>query len=338
VARERHGRVTKRKPPVEATLAALRTAREDPSSPASIAVLRDALAGASNIAAGKAAEIIGQHEVTDLAPDLVAAFDRFLAAAEDDPACAAKTAVADALYRLNHEDPDVFLRGLRCVQLEPTYREKDTDPGFVDTAVDVRGHCAFGLARTGYRGTVLALTELLADEEPPARISAARALAYRADAAALPLLRFKVLAGDAESAVLAECLLALLKIDARGSIDFVVERLAADGPMTEAAGVALGESRLPEAFGPLRDWCHRVAGTREEGAALLALSSLRSDEAFEELLGLVRDGSERSACRALEALDAARGGGALARRVQTAGAHREEPAVRKLLARVFPPA
>jgi HEAT repeat protein len=316
---------------LEATLAALRAARNDPSSPASLAVLRDALAGRSNVAAGKAAQIVGQHEVAELAPELVAAFDRFLEAPADDPACAAKSALADALYRLGHEDPAIFLRGIRCVQMERAY-----DPPYVDTAVDVRGSCAFGLARSGYRQALLELTELLTDKEAPVRVSAARAMAYQSDACAVPLLRFKVLIGDDEAGVLAECFLALLKIDARGSLSFVARHLAREEPTAEAAGIALGESRLPEAFAPLRDWCRRLSGTRDEGTALLALATLRRDEAFDELVAVVRDGSEHSACRALEALGIARGEASLARRVREACAGREETAVRQAFERVFP--
>jgi len=327
----------KRQPPLEATLAALRAARDDPSSAPSRAVLRDALAGRSGVAAGKAAQIVGQHEIAELAPDLVAAFDRFLETPEDDPGCAAKGPIVDALYRLGHEDPAVFLRGIRCIQMERSYAERDGQPRYVDTAIDVRGSSALGLARSGYRHALLDLAELLTDKEPPARVSAARAMAYRADACAVPLLRFKIRVGDEEAGVLAECFLALLKIDPRGSLELVAHHLEDGDPLAEAAGIALGESRLPEAFAPLREWCRRVAGGREEGAALLALAALRRDEAYAELIGVVRSGPERSACRALEALAVGRGDGALARKVREACAARTEPPVQKALARAFPP-
>ena len=314
----------------ERILSALRDARADPSAPTSLETLRATLGDRSNVAVGKAAEIVGQSEIAGLAPDLVTAFDRFLKDPAADPACAAKSATMDALYRLGHEDPAVFLRGLRCVQMERAY----ADPPWVDTAIDVRGSAAFGLARSGYRHAVVELADLLADKEAPARASAARAMAYRGDAAALPLLRFKIRVGDEEGSVLADCFLSLLKIDAHGSLEFVAEHLG-DGPLALAAGTALGDSRLPEAFAPLRDWCRTVSGSRDEGTALLALAALRHDEAFDELLSIVREGAERSACRALEALGMWRGDERLLGRAREACHRRKEAAVRAAFERVF---
>jgi hypothetical protein len=314
----------------EQLLAALRDARGDPFAPTSLATLRTALAARNNVVVGKAAEMVAHSEVAVLAPEVVAAFDRFLQEPTADPGCAAKIALMDALYRLGHEDPGVFLRGLRCVQMERAY-----DPPWVDTAIDVRGSAAFGLARSGYRHTLIELADLLADKEPPARAAAARAMAYRAEPAALPLLRFKIRVGDGEGSVLTECFLAMLKIDARGSLELVVQQLADGGPRAVAAGTALGESRLPEAFPPLRDWCRTLAGTREEGTALVALAALRRDEAFDELFSIIREGRERSACRALEALAVWRGDERLVRRAREACGSRSEPAVRAALERAF---
>ena len=319
----------------ERILAALREARADPFAPASLATLRTTLASPSNVAVGKAAEIVGQSEIAVLAPDLVTAFERFLGDPTADPGCAAKSALMDALYRLGHQDAAVFLRGLHYVQMERAYADRSDDSQWVDTAIDVRGSAAFGLARSGYRHALVELADLLADKEAPARASAARAMAYRGDAAALPLLRFKIRVGDEDGSVLADCFLSLLKIDARGSLDFVAEHLRGDGPLALAAGTALGDSRLPEAFAPLRDWCRTVSGSRDEGTALLALAALRHDEAFDELLSIVRDGAERSACRALEALGMWRGDERLLRRAREACRGRKEAALRAAFERVF---
>ena len=154
---------------LERILAALRDARAQPFAPASLTTLRTTLAGPSNVAVGKAAEIVAQSEIAVLGADLVTAFDRFLKDPGADPGCAAKSAVMNALYRVGHEEPAVFLRGLRCVQMERAY-----DPPWVDTAIDVRGSAAFGLARSGYRNALIELADLLADKEAPARAAAAR--------------------------------------------------------------------------------------------------------------------------------------------------------------------
>jgi HEAT repeat protein len=315
---------------LERTLAGLREVRADPFAPTSLATLRTALADRSNVAVGRAAEIVGHSEIAALARDLVAAFDRFLEEPAADPGCAAKSPIMDALYRLGYEEPAVFLRGLRCVQMERAY-----DPPWVDTAIDVRGSAAFGLARSGYRHALVALADLLADKESPARAAAARAMAYRAEPAALPVLRFKIRIGDDESSVLTECFLAMLKIDSRGSLEFVTDHLRTGGSLALAAGIALGDSRLPEALAPLRDWSRTVSGTQDEGTALLALAALRHDEAFDELLSIVREGAERSACRALEALGVWRGDERLIQRTRAACRGRNETAVSATFERVF---
>jgi HEAT repeat protein len=319
-----------RHPSLEELLAALRAAREDPTSETSRGAILRALTSGNGHAAGKAAAIVGQFELSDLAPDLVTAFRYFLEHRAQDPGCPAKAAIAEALYRLGHEDPEPFLRGLRCVQMEAVRGGK------VDTAVEVRGASALGLVRSGYRDALLELAELLADREAPARISAARAIASRGGADGTPLLRFKVLSGDEDPRVLGECFLALLRLEPRRSLAFVLPYLEdRHRRLAEAAAVALGESRLAEAFEPLRTWSRQVAGHAEEGAALMALAALRRDEAFDHLVSLVRDGSERTACRAIEALASYRTDERLRERVAQAAAARTEAPVRKALARAF---
>ncbi len=158
---------------LEETLEALHRLRQEPLCEASVQELRRVLGGKSSHAAGKAAQIAGELEIGALAGDLVAAFDRFMIdPVKSDPGCRAKTATADALYRLGQADAGVFLRGIRHVQMEPVYG------GRVDTALDLRGTCALGLVRMGYADVRCELADLLADPEAPVRAAAARALAY----------------------------------------------------------------------------------------------------------------------------------------------------------------
>jgi hypothetical protein len=139
---------------LEDVLARLATVREDPESAASLEALRAALAGRSGAAVAKAARLVGELELAVLATDLVTAFERILGGGCADPGCTAKTAIADALYRLGHDAAGVFLRGIRHVQMEPVFG------GRVDTAVDLRGACALGLVRIGYRDALLELADL----------------------------------------------------------------------------------------------------------------------------------------------------------------------------------
>lgn len=286
------------------SLEKLSLVRREPSSEDSRAELRRVLSSESSHAVAKAASIVGEAGLTELAPDLAAAFGRFLAdAGRADAGCVAKAATVDALLRLDCDDEDVFLRGIRHVQMEPVLG------GRVDTAAGLRGASALGLARTSRTDVLNELAQLLADPEPPARAAAAHAIGNHGRAAGVPVLRHKVFAGDEEPRVITECLLALLHLDAPDSLPLVRDLLdpvvtpgrpARD--LSECAADALGESRLAMAFPILRDWRPRAAARGMEGTALRALAMLRRDDAFDYMLSLVQTAEDAVARAAVTAL------------------------------------
>jgi HEAT repeat protein len=304
--------------------------RGAPHSEESLALLREALAGRSSLAVAKAAQLARELELGVVVPDLVAAFDRlFPEGAAGDPGCTAKAALAEALYELGHDGAGVFLRGIRHVQMEPVFGGK------VDTAVDLRGASAFGLVRMGYRDALVELADMLGDPEPPVRISAARALAYRGASDGVPLLRLRVLAGDVPE-VVGECLSALLRVSGGGALPFAARLLESrNDQVAEAAALALGASRLEEAFADLRDWVERVTSPVLRRAGLVAIASLRRDAALEYLLGLVRDAPQVTAAQAVEALGIYKGEEALAARVRQAAAGRRERTIRETVRRTL---
>ena len=107
---------------LEQTLARLSAVRADPLAPGAADELRAALGARSNLVVARAAEIVAEWELRDYAADLARAFERFMTdPVRRDPTCAAKTAVAEALLRLDHDDADLFIRGLRHVQPEPAW-------------------------------------------------------------------------------------------------------------------------------------------------------------------------------------------------------------------------
>src|SRR4030095_8290687 len=124
---------------------------------------------------------------------------------KSDKGCAAKTAVIKALLAADCDDEEMFLKGVRHVQLEPTWG------GRADTAAPLRALCGLGLVQMGSPDAMIELAMLLADTEADARIGAASALGHCGPTAA-PLLRFKVLTGDEEPAVTAECFNSLMAI------------------------------------------------------------------------------------------------------------------------------
>jgi HEAT repeat protein len=316
---------------LENTLEQLAKIRSEPLTADSQVLLRTVFAGRSSHAAAKAADIAGELEVDALTPDLVAAFERFLVNAEkSDPGCTAKSAIADALYRIGAVETETYLRGIRHVQMEPVWG------GRADTATALRGTCALALVHVHYHDYLSELAELLADREAPARRMAAQALAYSENTNALPLLRFKALVGDEEPQVVGECLLALLKIAPAPSLDFVARFL--DRPeeeVAEAAALALGGSRLETAFPVLKEWWERRFHPSLRRSALLAIAMLKQDEAIDYLLTHVSEAAPIHARDALQALAVYRHDPKLRRQIEQALSRREDTSLRDVFAKAF---
>lgn len=299
---------------LEQTLAELSRIRQEPVSPVSIAALRSVIKGKASHAVAKAADIVAELELADLKEELAAAFERLLIdPVKSDPTCAAKTAIADALYRMGADEPLIFLRGIRHVQMEPVWGGK------ADTAVALRGVSALGLVRANYRDVMAELADLLADPEARARGDAARAIAYSEDDHGVPLLRLKALVGDTDPSVITECLTALLQLAPQTSLAFVARFLERDDTsIQEAAALSLGASRLAGAFALLRDWWQRSRNPGVRRTALLAIAMLKRDESIDFLINLIATAEGPTARDAIAALALFRHDATLAERVRAA--------------------
>jgi len=284
---------------LEESLAELNALRADPTSGPALAKLRQALASKTNHLAAEAARIAAEFQIESLEGDLASAFDRFMAnPAKADPGCTAKAAIAEALYRIGYDQESLFLRGIHHIQLEPVYGGRE------DTAASLRAACALGLVRMRYPEAMLELAGLLADAELDARVGAVRAIANAQQDASLPLLRFKALIGDEEVRVLYECFGALLALSPESSLPFVARFLEADdAAVCEAAAIALGESRLGEAFDLLKTGWEKTLDPGLRHTALLAMAMLRHERAIDFLLSLVADAPPASASDAVAALE-----------------------------------
>jgi HEAT repeat protein len=321
---------------LEELTAKLRQVSEDPTSEESHAILRQALSSKYSTAVAQAARLVGEFELTEFISDLVAGFDRGMQKPKDsDPGCLAKQAIAETLYRLNYSDETLFLKGIRHVQREPVWG------GQVDTAARLRGTCALGLVRMNYPKVMVELADLLADPEPEARIGAARAIAYSETEAGIPLLRLRVKVGDT-GAVLSECLTALLKLAPTESLVLVRDLLhkhtskgiTEDSETHQVAALALGESRLPEAFPVLRDWWQGVVDRETRRIGLLAIATLRQDEAINFLLSLIAEGHLSDARDALQALSLYRQETVLWNRVCQTVEQRQDKTLQQWLAKL----
>ena len=159
------------------------------------------------------------------------------------------------------------------------------------------------------------LAHLLADKEAPVRVSAARAVSVHGRDGGIPLLHLKALAGDPEPRVVSECLLALLRLDP-GALPFVASFFDRGDAAAEAAAIALGESRRADALPLLRGFLDRASRRGLARVTLLAIATLRRDEAVDLLLSLARDEPGPLAREALSALASVGGGDALYERAR----------------------
>lgn len=283
---------------IEEQLAALRALRSAASGEETVEKLGQALAGKSSFLAAEAALIAGERKLKPLEGALVSVFERLLVdGVKNDPNCTAKTAIAGALYQIGCTQEAVFLAGLRHCQMEPVYGGRE------DTAAGLRAACAVGLVRCGYPHTMVELAHLLADPQVEARLGAVRAIAYAQNPAGLPLLHYKALCGDAEARVLYECFAALLQLSQAEGIEFIAGFVdETKGAVCEAAILALGESRLAEAFPVLRAAWERITQPGIRRALLLAAAMLRHEQAVEFVLVVAAEATAATAAAAVEAL------------------------------------
>jgi hypothetical protein len=282
---------------LEEQLDLLAELRGQPPSPAGRAEIGKYLRGKMNLAAAKAARIAGEWQAAELTPELAAAFDRFMVKpATTDKRCAAKIEILKALCKLEYPSPSIFRRGMRHIQMEPTWG------GSVDTAAEVRALGAMGLAQTDYAEALEEIVPLLLDRERDTRIGAVRAVAVSGLPGGALLLRLKALSGD-EPEVLGECCAALLRAEPAKSLEFVAKFLEhGEEAVAEAAALALGDSRLEGAFAALRDASQHLRARPLRRTLLLAIALLRRENAIDYLLDLVRNGENQISADAADAL------------------------------------
>jgi hypothetical protein len=303
-------------------------------------------------------------ELAELDPDgaepliaeLPAAFERLLAdPTKRDPQCRGKAAIARALHELDRWEERVFVRGLVVVQLE------GWGPHLDDMAAELRGICGLAHAHFARADALDVLAELMADGERITREAAARGLgdAGRPDASAL--LRYVVLANEAEPEVLAACFESLLALGRDQAIGFAIRFLDEDDDRAEAAALALGSVRAADAaceaeatgaghtagageapvargrgvIDALIAWCDRCSRERRHRAGYLALALLRSDRANEHLLDVVRTRARAEAIAAARALATFREVPGIAEQLAHAARAVKDPAVRAAISELL---
>jgi HEAT repeat protein len=287
----------------EEQLAALDSFRNSSGSTAAIEGLRKALANRSNYLVAKAAKIAGEESLNVLVADLVAALDRFFVdPVKSDPQCWAKNAIVKALADMGHDDAAVYLRGLRHVQMEPSWG------GAEDSAGTLRGQCALALVQCRSISDLALLShllELLFDGNQTVRMETARAIGRVTRPEAALILRVRALAGDREPEVLGACFSALLNVEGSAAIEFVARFLDSGADIGGEAALALGMLRDPRALAVLTERWPRERDSVLASVLLTAIALMRLAEATDFLIKLCASGSPSVATTALKALASA---------------------------------
>lgn len=289
----------RRPDPTEQALDRLSALKNETEAPA--AVLKELTAllkNRSNLVVAKAAKTACRLHKKELVPEIVAAFHRLMKdPAKMDKGCAATTEITAALYEMDYVEPDIYLLGIHHVQMEGSFGPP------VDAAAKLRGLSAMGLARTRYPHALDEIVTLLIDRWPQARMGAVRALASNGGQAGALVLKLKILTGENEPDVLAECFSGLLSVTPETSLPLIAGYIGSDDlAIAEVALFALGSSRLPEAFELLKKECMKDGRTPLRKALLLAIAMIRSEAAIRFLLSSLAESDTQTAKDLITAL------------------------------------
>jgi HEAT repeat protein len=277
----------------EEQLAALDKLRHQPPD-LSVEPLRKALAHRNNFIVAKAADLVRELQLTQLTPEVLTAFDHFFEdPIKSDPQCWAKNAISRALAAFDHQDPDVFLRGMKHIQPEPSYG------GPSDSAATLRATCALALVqcrRLSEPDLLVHLIELMGDEDKTVRVEAIRAIEQVNSTSAALLLRLRATLSphlnsklqDDEPEALGACYSGLLRIEGASAIPWVAQFLAAGDDSAAEAALAIAGTHSPQALETLRERFAKESDPWFCSVLLSAIALTRQDAATEFLLHQVR--------------------------------------------------
>lgn len=274
----------------EEQLAALEALRHQPDE-ARIVPLRKALAHKNNFIVAKAADLFRDFNLTSLTTEILTAFDRFFDdPVKTDPQCWAKNALSRALAAIEHQDEEVFLRGMRHIQMEPVWG------GQSDTAGTLRATCALALVqcRSLLEVDLLAhLVELFADKDKAVRVEAVRAVEQVGSSSASLLLRLRAKLGTDEPEVLGACYGGVLRIEGARALPWVERFLETGDDAAAEAALAIAGTHSEAGFSALQKCFDNSSGRMRIkdpwflSVLLSAIALTRQDAAIEFLLDLV---------------------------------------------------
>jgi HEAT repeat protein len=268
----------------EEQLAALDALREQPDE-VRIPALRKALGHKNNFVVGKAADLVRELQLTALNESVVTAFDRFFDnPVKSDAQCWAKNAISRALAAFEYQDVDLFLRGMRHIQMEPVWG------GSSDTAGTLRATCALALVQCRTLSEVdlmKHLVELFADKDKSVRVEAVRAVEQVGSSAASLLLRLRATLGADEPEVLGACYGGILRVEGNHAIPWVARFLATGDDAAGEAALAIAGTRSEAGFEVLRKCVNETSDPWFLSVLLSAIALTRQEAGVEFLLDLI---------------------------------------------------
>jgi hypothetical protein len=320
----------KRKQTEEAALEALRGLEADGPTVDSLSALGTLLTSDWQRVVAGCARLAREWGATGQAPALAHAFSRLLGSPKSDPGCLAKAAALEALNALDYDDAAPFAAGVDYQQMEPVWG------GSVDTAGNVRGLSLQGLVRLAHPDDLMLCVSLLHDPQAETRRHAIAAVAQRGGDCAEAVLRMKALGGDASPEVLSDLYGALMALAPDRSGPFLACLLVSEeAVVSEAAALALGESRMDAGWTALVK--HWEASVREEERErlLLPMGLHRSDASRAFLLAVVEEAGGRLPAAAVRALAIRRDDDSLREEVEQALARRDDRALVEVYKEAF---
>jgi hypothetical protein len=268
----------------DAELAALDALRETSPETAK-SLLAKALGLKNNFLVAKAAAVTLHHHLTSLTPELAAAFPRFLEnAVKSDPQCWAKNAIIKALAEFEYQDFELYLSGMRHLQLEPVWG------GTEDSAGTLRGACALALVQCrelNSHRVLTYLTPLFADKQLPVRVNAARAVEQVGTDSAALLLRLRAELASDEPELLGACYSGVLSLEGASAIPWVAQFLPPEDDAAAEAALALAQTHTVEAFEILKSAFNRARDPWFRVALLSAIALSRQQEAIDWLIEMI---------------------------------------------------
>ena len=319
---------------IEREIEALKELCASQSAESCIRALKKALGDKINVIVARAAALVAKTQHNELVPDLSKAFDRMMInPVKSDPKCWAKEAIAKALKDLGHAESELFLKGVKHVQLEATWG------GHEDTASTLRSTCALAIMQCTdltREDKLWAVMPLLTEASPSSRKDGALALESLEGREAALLLRIKARMGDEDTTVSGQVFESLLHVEKDSAVSFVAEFLRYPNiELQQEAVLALGASRLPAAVAVLKETCEKGRAFLDSEILFRALSISRNEDALEFLNGVVKDGRLREAMAALDALKIYRESSDVREKIARAVSNRQEPEIQREFQKLF---